>query len=43
VKTGREIGIQPRVVAEIAKSQMGQMHREELAVLLPTVSPFFPK
>ena len=43
VKTGREIGVQPRVISEIAKSQMGQMHSEELAVLHPTVSPFFPK
>ena len=31
VKTGREILIQPRVIAEIAKSQMGQMHSEELS------------
>jgi hypothetical protein len=40
VKTGREIGIQPRVIAEIAKSQMGQMHAEELAVPPATVSHF---
>jgi hypothetical protein len=40
VKTGRKIGIQPLVIAEIAKSQMGQMHPEELAVLPRTVSPF---
>ena len=41
VKTEREMGIQPRVIAEIAKSQMGQMHPEELAVPPQTVSPFF--
>ena len=43
VKTEREMGIQPRVIAEIAKSQMGQMHSEELTVSPPTVSHFFPK
>ena len=31
VEAGREIHVQPRVVAEVTESQMGQMHAEILA------------
>jgi len=30
VEARRKIGIQPRVVAEVAKSKMGQMHFEKM-------------
>ena len=30
VKAGREIRVQPRVIAEVPKSQMGQMHAEKI-------------
>ena len=39
VKTGREIDVQPRVIAEITKSQMAQMHGEELLALPGDVKP----
>jgi len=28
MEAGREIRVQPHVIAEVAKSQMGQMHAE---------------
>jgi hypothetical protein len=31
VETGRKIGVQPRVIAEVTESQMGQMHVKILA------------
>ena len=30
METRRKVGIQPRVIAEVAKSQMGQMHTEKI-------------
>src|SRR5207302_9644112 len=39
VKTGRKIDIQPREVAEITKSQMAQMHGQELLALPGDVKP----
>ena len=39
VKTGREIDVQPRVIPEITKSQMAQMHGEELLALPGDVKP----
>src|SRR5947207_11425928 len=32
-RSGREIDVQPRVIPEITKSQMAQMHGEELLAL----------
>jgi hypothetical protein len=40
VKAGREISIQPRIIAEVAKSQMGQMHVDSMACP-PRVGEFF--
>ena len=31
VKPGREVGIQPRVIAEVPETKMGQMHAARLA------------
>ena len=30
MEAGRKIRVQPRVIAEVAKSQMGQMHAEKI-------------
>ena len=30
MKAGRKIGVQPRVIAEVTESQMGQMHAEKM-------------
>jgi len=42
MESGRKINIQPRVVAEITQSQVGQMHAEQLADKPAACQSIFP-